>query len=181
MIDILYNKEGTPLLMQSTSLFVTTESDKESIKERSRALFPYDDDRRDYIYLDDKRVVAWGQDNMFPQLAVDTVRTTTVLNTGLKFLMRLTMGQGIYPCEVTGYDDDGNETLSPIKDEAIKSFVSSRMVRRYMEKCLRDYLKCCSAVRAECRGRTHRHQHAQLPELPIHRARRQRAAGVHRG
>ena len=95
MIDILYNKEGTPLLMQSTSLFATTESDKESIKERSRALFPYDDDRRDYIYLDDKRVVAWGQDNMFPQLAVDTVRTTTVLNTGLKFLMRLTMGQGI--------------------------------------------------------------------------------------
>ncbi|MBR3400553.1 MAG: hypothetical protein IKH08_12315, partial [Prevotella sp.] len=67
MIDILYNKEGTPLLMQSTSLFATTESDKESIKERSRALFPYDDDRRDYIYLDDKRVVAWGQDNMFPQ------------------------------------------------------------------------------------------------------------------
>ena len=49
--------------MQSTSLFVTTESDKESIKERSRALFPYDDDRRDYIYLDDKRVVAWGQDS----------------------------------------------------------------------------------------------------------------------
>lgn len=146
MIDILYNKEGTPLLMQSTSLFATTVSDKESVKERSRALFPYDDDRRDYIYLDDKRVVAWGQDNMFPQLAVDTVRTTTVLNTGLKFLMRLTMGQGIYPCEVTGYDDDGNETLSPIKDEAIKSFVSSRMVRRYMEKCLRDYLKVGDAA-----------------------------------
>lgn len=141
MVVIEYNKEGTPLLMQSTSFFASTVSDREAIKERSKALFPYDDDTRDFIYLDNKRVVAWGEDNMFPAMAIDTVRTTTVLNTGLKFLMRLTMGQGIFPCEVTGYDDDGNEILTPIKDNAIKECISSRMVRRYMEKVLRDYLK----------------------------------------
>ncbi len=146
MIEIIYNKEGTPLLMQSTNFFASTTSDKEAVRERSRALFPYDDDHRDYVWVDDKRVVAWGADNMFPNLAIDTVRDTTVLNTGLKFLMRLTMGQGIFPCSVTGYDDDGNEVLQPIDNEEIKKFVSSRMVRRYMEKTLRDYLKVGNAA-----------------------------------
>ncbi len=140
-MEIIYNREGTPLMMQSSFLFADTISDKDAMENRRRALFPYDKDHRDYIYVGDRRVVAWGPDNEFPYKAIRTVRDTTVLNTGLKFLWRLTIGQGIYPCTVDGYDDDGNEVLSPIEDEGVKDFVGSRMVRRYMEKVLRDYLK----------------------------------------
>ena len=75
------------------------------------------------------------------------MRTTTVLNTGLRFLRNLTMGQGIFACRVKGYNDKGDEILEPIDDNNIQRFVSSRIVRRYMEKTLRDFLKVgCSAV-----------------------------------
>lgn len=140
-MEIVYNKEGAPLLMQSRYLFGDTVSDKASLDDRRRVLFPYDNDHRDYVWVGDRRVVAWGPDNQFPYLAIRTVRDTTVLNTGLKFLWRLTLGQGIFPCTVEGYDDDGNEVLKPVKDNGVKEFIGSRMVRRYMEKVLRDYLK----------------------------------------
>lgn len=140
-MEIIYNKEGTPLLMQSSSMFASTIADKASMEERRRVLFPYDDNHRDYTYVDGKRVVSWGTDNHFPYHAIRTVRDTTVLNTGLKFLWRLTLGQGIFPCTVEGFDDDGNEVLRPVDDQGVKRFISSRMVRRYMEKVLRDYLK----------------------------------------
>ena len=146
-MEIIYNKEGVPLMMQSSFLFADTISDKEALENRRRALFPYDNDRHDYIYVGDRKVVAWGPDNQFPYMAIRTVRDTTVLNSGLKFLWRLTLGQGIYPCTVDGYDDDGNEILSPIDDKGVKDFVGGRMARRYMEKVLRDYLKVgCGAV-----------------------------------
>ena len=70
-----------------------------------------------------------------------------MLNTGLRFLRNLTMGQGIFACRVKGYNDKGDEILEPIDDNNIQRFVSSRIVRRYMEKTLRDFLKVgCSAV-----------------------------------
>ena len=113
-MEIIYNKEGTPLLMQSSYLYANTTSDRETMRDRRRVLFPYDDDHRDYTWVNGKRVVSWGIDNQFPYHAIRTVRDTTVLNTGLKFLWRLTLGQGIFPCTVEGFDDNGNEIL--IKD-----------------------------------------------------------------
>ena len=146
-MDILYNKEGVPLMMNSTFFFADTVTDKKTTDERRRVLFPYDDTRRGYIYVGDERVVTWGNDNRFPWEAVKTVRDTTVLNTGLHFLRNLTLGQGIFACRVKGYDDKGDEILEPIDDPKVQSFVSSRQVRRYMEKVLRDYLKVgCGAV-----------------------------------
>lgn len=85
-MEIIYNNEGTPLLIQSSSMFASTIADKASMEERRRVLFPYDDNHRDYTYVDGKRVVSWGTDNHFPYHAIRTVRDTTVLNTGLKFL-----------------------------------------------------------------------------------------------
>ena len=51
------------------------------------------------------------------------------------------MGQGIFACKVKGYNDKGDEILEPVEDSAYQRFVGSRMVRRYMEKTLRDFLK----------------------------------------
>ncbi|HPS40214.1 MAG TPA: hypothetical protein PL124_12415 [Candidatus Cloacimonadota bacterium] len=63
------------------------------------------------------------------------------MNTGLRTLRNVIMGQGIFPCNVTGLDDDGNEVLSLIQDKEVIAFCGSRMVRRYFERALRDYLK----------------------------------------
>jgi len=142
----LYNNKGVPLLMQSNMMYAETLSDKAATDERRRALFPYDADHRDYFWVNDRKVVAWGPDNQFPYLAIRTVRDTTVLNTGLKFLQKLTLGQGIFACTVQGYDDNGNEILEAVKDKKVNDFIQSRMVRKYLEKVLRDYLKVGSGA-----------------------------------
>lgn len=140
-MDILYNNEGVPLMMHSDIAFYDTKLDKQTADERRRVLFPYDDTRHDFIEVAGQRVLSWGKDNLFPWHAAETVRNTTVLNTGLRFLRNLTMGQGIFACKVKGYNDKGDEILQPVEDSAYQRFVGSRMVRRYMEKTLRDFLK----------------------------------------
>lgn len=140
-MDILYNNEGVPLMMHSDIAFYDTKLDKQTADERRRVLFPYDDTRHDFIEVAGQRVLSWGKDNMFPWHAAETVRNTTVLNTGLRFLRNLTMGQGIFACKVKGYNDKGDEILQPVEDSSYQRFVGSRMVRRYMEKTLRDFLK----------------------------------------
>jgi hypothetical protein len=146
-MDILFNKNGVPLSMVSSKMFGDTFLDEKTSNDRKRVLFPYDNMSRSYVYVNDQRVVTWGEDNWWPYHAIQLVRDTTVLNTGLHFLRNLTLGQGIYACKITGYDEDGNELRKPIEDERLNKFIQSRGCRRYMEKVLRDYLKVgCGAV-----------------------------------
>lgn len=128
-------------MMHSDIAFYDTKLDKQTADERRRVLFPYDDTRHEFIEVAGQRVLSWGKDNLFPWHAAETVRNTTVLNTGLRFLRNLTMGQGIFACKVKGYNDKGDEILQPVEDSSYQRFVGSRMVRRYMEKTLRDFLK----------------------------------------
>ena len=141
-MNILFNSSGIPLLMQSTYIFgETTGTPQNEMKERTRILAPYDLSNVSYIDIDGVKVRPWGDENDFPQKAAEEIGNTSVLNTGLKFLRNLTLGQGIYPCTVKGYDNDGNEILKPVTDSRVQAFIASRNVRRYMEKVLRDYLK----------------------------------------
>ena len=39
------------------------------------------------------------------------------------------------------FDESGNEVLSRVKDKSLITFANSRLVRRFMSKALRDYLK----------------------------------------
>ena len=141
-MNILFNSSGIPLLMQSTYIFgETTAAPQNEMKDRAKILSPYDLSNVSYIDIDGVKVRPWGDENDFPQKAAEEIGNTSVLNTGLKFLRNLTLGQGIYPCTVNGYDDGGNEILKPVTDSRVQAFVASRNVRRYMEKVLRDYLK----------------------------------------
>lgn len=141
-MNILFNSSGIPLLMQSTYIFgETTGTPRNEMKERTRILAPYDLSNVSYIDIDGVKVRPWGDENDFPQKAAEEIGNTSVLNTGLKFLRNLTLGQGIYPCTVNGYDNDGNEILKPVTDSRVQTFIASRNVRRYMEKVLRDYSK----------------------------------------
>jgi len=95
----------------------------------------------DRTWLDGVTLASWGSDNLWPTTADAIISKVGVLNTGLRFTRNFTLGQGIYPCIVTGYDPNGNETLAAPNDKNLPVFANSRMVRRYMEKAMRDYLK----------------------------------------
>jgi hypothetical protein len=143
-MDILYNEAGIPLMMQSTYLFGDTYTDRAAINSfeaKNALLMPHNEWYRDYMLVDQYKVMAWGKANKFPQFAAKLISETTVLDAGLKFLWFLTLGQGLFPCTVTGYDDDGNELLQAIDDPKLTRFINSRMCRKYMEKVLRDYFK----------------------------------------
>lgn len=142
-MEILFNNEGTPLMLNSTYFFGDTiNAALDDLKKRD-ILAPFDVSRlnTELVPGTDKYVMRWGKNNLFPLEAGDIISSTSVLNTGLKFIRELTIGQGLYACEVTGVDGKGNEQLQPIKDERIQDLLDSTMVRRYLELVSRDYFK----------------------------------------
>lgn len=88
-----------------------------------------------------KQVSPWGDNNDFPVVADKKINYNTVLWSGLKYKLQLFMGQGIFPCKVTGYNTDGSEQLEVVTDAEVNKFISSRMVRRYLQNTYRDVLK----------------------------------------
>ena len=96
----------------------------------------------DFTEMFDRYTISpWGTSNDFPVTALDIIGRTGVLNTGLKYIRNFTLGQGIFPVRVTGYNDKGDEVLEVINDPKITSFLEGRIVRRYMANALRDYFK----------------------------------------
>lgn len=105
-MDILFNKEGTPLMMTSTSFFGESVGRPSNYEVKKRdILSPYDISLTETTVYKEYRVMNWGKGNDFPLKAGKQISTTSVLNTGLKFLRSLTVGQGIYPCKVVGWDE----------------------------------------------------------------------------
>lgn len=139
---IEFNSQGNPLLFEfSGPEGKALGNTSGSPSEISRKLVSPEKTDTDKITFNGYKIVSWGDNNDFPQIADGIITRTGVLNTGLKFLRNLTLGQGIYACTVEGIDDDGNEVLKPYPDNKVNNFLCSRVVRRFMEKILRDYLK----------------------------------------
>lgn len=138
MAELLFNNAGVPLLGFGTRYFAQTIGTPADKPKGVSTPQPYDPEKS---YIGEYKVADWGTGNNFPDTAITNIEKVAVLNTGLKFLRNLTIGQGIFPVRITGYDEKGNETLEVVDDPKIRLFVNSRMVRRYLEKALRDYLK----------------------------------------
>ena len=144
-MDILFNNKGVPLMFTCGEMGGETFTDaaiRRNMAERE-VLQVHDNWAYDYLWVGEKRhkVVSWGKANQFPQWAAKLIKETTVLNTGLQYLLFLMLGQGIFGCRVVGINDDGSERVEPIDDPRLSRFLESRVVRKYMEKVLRDYLK----------------------------------------
>jgi hypothetical protein len=160
MTEILFNASGVPLLGMGSSFMLQTTgvpglpsvsgsasgsvpgsaAGSASSGARLPVLLP-SPDSPDQTSLTSYAVADWGAGNRFPDASDALISKVGVLSTGLKFIRNFTLGQGIYPVRVTGYDDRGTEQLEMVPDQGIRRFVNSRMVRRYLEKALRDYLK----------------------------------------
>jgi len=143
-MDIEFNDKGVPLLFTGRNAFgnttgISTEEDRNVRKTAVQTTDTKSDN--DFTEIAGVRLLSWGENNDFPQWADKIITGTGVLNTGLKFIRNLTLGQGIYACEINGYDNKGNEILNPYPDKSVQELLSHRRIRRYMENVLRDYLK----------------------------------------
>lgn len=139
MAQFEFNESGVPLIGFGRSYMVTTKgAPSDDMPKKISKVTP---DLDDTVTVGSNKVACWGNGNNFPQLAEDIIGKTGVLNTGLKFIRNFTLGQGIFPCRVTGYDPEGNEQLEVVNDPRITSLLNSRMLRRYLGNVLRDYFK----------------------------------------
>lgn len=141
-MEVLFDKSGSPLLAYGSSAIIkttTVPSSSRSAKDPivTNPIKPLTFSQE----LGGFQISPWGSNNNFPQTADDLIGKIGVLNSGLKFVRNVILGQGIFPCKIKGYDDDGNELLEIIDNPEIRRFCSSRMVRKYMEKATRDFLK----------------------------------------
>lgn len=142
-MNIVFNDKGAPLLIEFNSGFGNTTGAPAMTEVERKQVVQTVDTKSDVEFQEaaGAKVLCWGTDNDFPQWADKIISSTGVLNTGLKFIRNFTIGQGLYPCRVTGYDEDGNEMLQAIDDPVLTELLNSRMIRRYQEKTMRDYLK----------------------------------------
>ena len=140
MAEILWNKQGDPLMVSGRSYMGVTKGGPTEQPKKLASPKPPEIDL-DKTRVGDIVIADWGPGNLWPTKADEIINKVGVLNTGLRFTRNFTLGQGIFPCEVDGYDEKGNEVLKSVADKTLAVFANSRMVRRYMEKALRDYLK----------------------------------------
>ncbi|MCY1720159.1 hypothetical protein OU798_07385 [Prolixibacteraceae bacterium Z1-6] len=139
MAQAEFNNKGVPLVAFGNRGVYLSTTGAPAPKPKKTAE-PKNDDP-DKTLLEGIEISDWGTGNRFPTDADTTINSVGVLNSGLKFTRNFTIGQGIFPVQITGYDNDGNEQLKVVDDVKLRNFGKSRMVRRYLEKATRDYLK----------------------------------------
>ncbi|MCX5841980.1 MAG: hypothetical protein NTY16_11145 [Deltaproteobacteria bacterium] len=136
MAEILWSNKGVPLMAFGKSYFASTTGSPEVVKPAKTIK-----ELTETETFEKYTISPWGSDNNFPGKALDIIGKTGVLNTGLKFIRNFTLGQGIFPVKILGYDDQGNEKLEIINDPKLTRFLEGRIIRRYMANALRDYFK----------------------------------------
>jgi hypothetical protein len=150
-MEAVYNKAGVPLVAYGKKSFITVTGAPKAaiaaiaaIKTNGEPIVvtsPTNDDPN-VTQVDKIEIADWGSANRFPDEAIETIRKVGVLNTGLRFVRNFTLGQGLFPAKVIGYDKYGNEELAMVEGiPELVSILEGRVARRYMEKAARDYFK----------------------------------------
>ena len=138
MAEIEFNDKGVPLMAYGKSYFAVTsgapKTDPLKVSKKIEKI-------SDTVSVAGYKISSWGANNDFPVVALEQIGKTGVLNTGLRFLRNLTLGQGVFPVRVTGFDDKGNEQLEVVNNSDLTRFLGGRTIRRYMANAFRDYLK----------------------------------------
>lgn len=145
-MDMIYNKSGVPLTGFGSKAYYSTTgapmSAKKTSSEAPKVVIekPVNTDG-DTSDVEKFEIANWGTSNNFPDEAIEIIRKVGVLNTGLRFVRNFTMGQGIFPSKIVGYDKYGNEELEMVDDPNVVYACTNREVRRHIEKEARDYFK----------------------------------------
>jgi hypothetical protein len=129
-MDILFNKEGTPLMLSGKAVFGSTIGSKRVV-ETPEYLFSF----KDVEY------VQWGDNNCYPDDADAVIEGTSVLKTGLNYKVRCCYGQGVVPVQVVGFDDNNSEVLKPVNDADVLSYLRGLPFRNFHTAAFRDLIK----------------------------------------
>jgi len=84
------------------------------------------------------KIVPWYDGMNFCKNADILINKTPVLKRALSDMVKITLGQGVFPCEVTDTLPDGQEVLKMIKDPIITNQLQSYMMRRYLSNSAYD-------------------------------------------
>ena len=135
-----FNAEGIPLISIGTKSLITVTglATEKTIKTKPITVKqPYEDKTGAESY----QVLSWGSNNDFPETAITTIEKSTVLGSGLKYKLQLVIGQGVYPCRVKEFQDNGDEIVEVVNNPELISLVKSRMIRKYLTESARDVYK----------------------------------------
>jgi len=78
------------------------------------------------------KYIKWYADNDFPITAHTLIDKTPVLKNALRTLTKVTAGQGLYPCRVKGFNDDGTEQIEIINDPELTRLLNQYIIRNYV-------------------------------------------------
>ena len=146
-MNILFNNEGYPLMYDSSIAAIESTGVPSNYGEKRKELLcQYRMGEVRTTPYKDIEWVDWGADNDFPEFAAGIIAKTSVLNTGLRFLQRVLVGNGLQAVRVVGTDDKGMEKYEVVTDPKIDEIVNSRNTRRYLEEASRDYTKFGNAL-----------------------------------
>lgn len=123
-----FDKKGNPIVSFSASKVVMQMTTEESLPSiRAGKNF-------EPVKVGGVAVIPWYDDNEFPQVADRTISKTSVLKRALNDISKITLGQGVFPCEVLEYLENGQEKLKVITDPVITNQLQSYVIRRYLAK-----------------------------------------------
>ena len=132
-MDIVFNKEGTPIAFAGKTAVGFTQPQKLQPEAKEAADYTFTFKNIDFV--------SWGNNNYFPDEADSTIRKTGVLNTGLAYKSRVGIGQGCMPVNITGYDNDNNEILQVVDNPELIGFLNDYVFRGYHAAAFRDLFK----------------------------------------
>ncbi len=137
-----YNNDGVPLISIGSKALVTTKGvpDQKTIPSKP-IIIKQVTDPEGKVSASETSVLSWGPDNLQPEKDILTIESNTVLSSGLKYKLQLGLGQGIYPCRVKEFKENGDEVLEVLNDAKLSAIVRSRMVRKYLTESARDVYK----------------------------------------
>lgn len=120
-MEVLFNKEGTPLAFSSDRIFGMTQARQSPVAE----------DPRDTFTVRDREFVSWGPANRYPDEACRVIGTTGVLSTAINFKTRLCTGQGV--------------TADGPGADAANRWLQGYQCRKYLAETFRDLFKLGNA------------------------------------
>jgi hypothetical protein len=133
-MNIQFNKSGTPLLAVTKTVMVVTKGGPTQTKDTpAENISP--------LVVDEKKIVRWGDQNNYPEIAESYIKKSSVLNSGLRYKMMTTVAQGIYAAKQTGFDEEGNDVLERVDDVKLQRSLRDRKVFNYLVDSLRDIFK----------------------------------------
>lgn len=121
-----FTKDGNPLISISGNKVLAFSEEVLPITSSNKEFDP--------VKIGKFSVIPWYDDNEFPQVADETISQTAVLKRAISDLTRVTLGQGVFPCEVIDTQESGQEVLKMITDPEITKELQSYVIRRYLAK-----------------------------------------------